>query len=192
MEPAIVFRAGTSRVYAVATWVVAAVVLAALAVEGGTTAVLSYGALPAVLAVIGWTAFWRPLVRVEADGVRVVNVLSTTWLPWETITGTRTRWGLEITSHHGKTGAWALPSRSALGRWTRTHREEPVVPSLRRLDTDEPGGSDPGVAAGIIEEHKRGRLIDATTAPRPERRLDAVPAGLLLATTGLAIVTLLL
>lgn len=192
MGPAIVFRAGTSRGYAVATWAVAAVVLVALLVEDGATALLSFGALPVFLAVIGWAAFWRPLVRVERDGVRVVNVLSTTWLPWAAVTGTRTRWGLEITTHHGKVGAWALPSRSALGRWTRTHREEPVVSSLRRLDADETGGSDPTVAAGLIEEHRTGHVLAADDAPRPERRLDVVPAGLLLASTGLAIVTLLL
>ena len=51
MQPAIVFRAAASRGYAVATWVVAAAVLAAFAANGGAAEVLRYGALPLLLAV---------------------------------------------------------------------------------------------------------------------------------------------
>lgn len=192
MQPAIVFRAGASRGYAVATWVVAAAVLAAFAVNGGAAEVLRYGALPLLLAALGWTAFWRPLVRVERDGVRVVNVMSTTWLPWAAITGTRTRWGLELVTHDGKVGAWALPARSALGRWTSAKRDVPVMTSLHRLDSVEAGGADPAAVAGIVEEHKAGHLAAAASAPRAERSLDVLPAALLMATAGLALVSLLL
>ncbi|WP_413451139.1 PH domain-containing protein [Georgenia phoenicis] len=187
MQPAIVFRASASRGYAVATWVVAVAVLAAFAVNGGAEEVLRYGALPLLLAVLGWTAFWRPLVRVERDGVRVVNVISTTWLPWAAVTGTRTRWGLEITTHGRPVGAWALPSRSAISRWTSGRGEAPAAPPpLRTIDADVPGGGDPHVAARVIEEHlTRG-------SAQPERQLDIVPAGVLLATAGLALASLLL
>ncbi|WP_324650719.1 PH domain-containing protein [Georgenia sp. H159] len=190
MEPAIVFRAPTSRVYAVATWVVAAVVLGAFVANGGPNEVLAYGALPVLLAVLGWTAFWRPHVRVERAGVRVVNVLSTTWAPWAAVTGTRTRWGLELLTHSGTVGAWGLPARSAIGRWVRTTRDEPVVTSLRRLDSDVAGGGEPGTAAELIEEHRTGHLQAGSTGV--DRRLDMLPAGLLLVVTGLAMVTLLL
>ncbi|WP_152191404.1 PH domain-containing protein [Georgenia satyanarayanai] len=190
MQPAIVFRAAASRGYAVATWVVAAAVLAAFAVNGGVAEVLRYGALPLLLAALGWAAFWRPLVRVEPDGVRVANVITTIWLPWAAITGTRTRWGLEITTHDGKVGAWALPARSAIGRWTRARRDVPVVSSLHHLDGIEAGGADPDVVAGIVEEHRTGHL--AGSAARPERHLEILPAALLMATAGLAIVSLLL
>ncbi len=191
-QPAIAFRAATSRVYAVLTWVVAGIVLVAFAANGGPSEVVAYGALPLLLAAIGWAAFWRPLVRVEAGGVRLVNVLSTSWLPWETITGTRTRWGLEVLTHRGKVGAWALPARSTIGRWTRMKRDEPVVPSLRRLDEEVAGGAEPAAAAELIEEHRTGHLVPADSAPQIERRLDVAPAGLLLTATGLSIVSLLL
>ena len=191
MQPAIVFRAPTSRVYAVITWVIAAVILAALALDGGPDALLAYGALPAVLAALGWTVFWRPLVRVERGGVRVVNVLGTTWLPWAAITGTRTRWGLELLTDGGKVGAWGLPARSALGRLVGRGREVPPPPRLDRLTADVAGGGDPAVAARVIEQHRTGRPGAAGTS-RPEHRLDAAPSGLLLATTGLAIVSVLL
>ncbi|QDB78369.1 PH domain-containing protein [Georgenia wutianyii] len=191
MQPAVVFRAPTSRVYAVVTWVIAVVVLLALALEGGSSALLAYGALPAVLAAMGWAAFWRPLVRVERGGVRVVNVLSTTWLPWSAVTGTRTRWGLELLVDGGKVGAWGLPARSALGRWLGRRREEPALPRLDRLTADVAGGGDPAVVARLIDQHRTGRP-GAAGLPRPQRRLDAAPAALLLATTGLAIVTVLL
>lgn len=192
MEPAIVFRAPTSRAYAVVTWVVAVVVLGAFAVSGGPNEVLSYGALPVLLAVLGWTAFWRPQVRVEQAGVRVVNVLSTTWVPWEAVIGTRTRWGLELLTHTGKVGAWGLPARSAVGRWARTKRDQPVVSSLRRLDSELAGGGEPAAAAELIEEHRTGHLVPEGSGRGADRRLDVLPAGLLLAVAGLAIVTLLL
>lgn len=191
MQP-LVFRGSSSRVYAVLTWVVAAVVLAAFAANGGAAEVARYGALPLLLAVIGWTAFWRPYVRVERDGVRVVNVLSTVWLPWAAITGTRTRWGLEVTTHDRKVGAWALPSRSAVRRWTTSKRDQPVLTSQRRLDEATTGGSDPAVAAEIVEEHRTGHLVDAADAPRAEQRMDVPAAGLLLLATALAAASLLL
>ncbi|WP_454084595.1 PH domain-containing protein [Georgenia sp. Marseille-Q6866] len=186
MQPAIVFRAAASRGYAVATWVVAAAVLAAFAANGGAAEVLRYGALPLLLAVLGWAGFWRPVVRVERDGVQVVNVMSTTWLPWAAITGAGTRWGLELSTHGRPVSAWALPARSALSRWTTGRRESPVPPPLRTVEVDVPGGSDPLVAARVIEEHIR------SGSARPEKRLEIVPAGLLLATAGLALVSLLL
>ena len=188
MDPAIVFRAPTGRVYAVGTWIVAAVVLVALVIEGGASALVRYGALPLLLAALGWTAFWRPHVRVEGSGVRVVNVLSTTWLPWQAITGTKTRWGLEITTHGRTVGAWALPARSAVGRWTRTHREPPALSPPETIAADSPGGGDAVAAAELIEQYASGSAGGA----RPERRVDIVPAGVLLATAGLALVTLLL
>lgn len=192
MQPAIVFRAAASRGYAVATWVVALAVLAAFAANGGADEVLRYGALPLLLAALGWAAFWRPHVRVERDGVRVANVISTTWLPWDTITGARTRWGLELVAHDQKVGAWALPARSAIGRWTSAKRDVPVVSSLNRLDSVEQGGADPDVVAQIVEEHRTGHLVAPGSTPRPERQLEIVPAGLLLVTAGLALVSLLL
>lgn len=192
MDPAIVFRASTGRVYAVGTWIVAAVVLVALVIEGGASALVRYGALPLLLATLGWTAFWRPHVRVEGSGVRVVNVLSTTWLPWAAITGTRTRWGLELTTHHRPVGAWALPARSAVGRVTSRNREWPSLPPLERLERVVPGGGDPEVAAALVEAHRTGdAALAAGAAPRAEHRLDPLPAALLLVSAALVALTLL-
>lgn len=192
MEPAIVFRGPAGRGYAVASWAVAGVVLVAFAVDGGAPEVVAYGALPLLLAIIGWAAFWRPHVRVSRDGVRVVNVLSTTWVPWAAITGTRTRWGLELVTHHRPVGAWAVPARSAVGRMTARNREWPALPPLDRLEKVVPGGGDPEVAAALVEAHRTGdAALAAGAAPRAERRLDPLPVGLLLGTAALVVVTLL-
>lgn len=191
MQPAIVFRPTVNRGYAVVTWVVAAVVLLAFTLNGGVGELVRYGALPLALAALGWAAFWRPDVRVERAGVRVTNVLATVWLPWETVTGTRTRWGLELLTHERAVGAWALPSRSVLGRWTTRQQAAPALPAIETLDDDVSGGGDPLVAADLVEEHKTGHLVTGGAGPRPERRLDPLPAGLLLALTALAVVSLL-
>lgn len=192
VEPAIVFRGPTGRSYAVVSWVVAGVVLVAFTVNGGLSEVVAFGAFPLLLAVAGWAAFWRPQVRVTRDGVRVVNVLSTTWLPWTAITGTRTRWGLELTTHHRPVGAWALPARSAVGRVTSRNREWPSLPPLERLERVVPGGGDPEVAAALVEAHRTGdAALAAGAAPRAEHRLDPLPAALLLVSAALVALTLL-
>src|SRR5690606_28288428 len=163
---------------------------------------VAFGAFPLLLAVAGWAAFWRPQVRVTRDGVRVVNVLSTTWLPWAATTGTRTRWGLELTTHHRPVGARALPAPSAarrrtpasraVGRVTSRNREWPSLPPLERLERVVPGGGDPEVAAALVEAHRTGdAALAAGAAPRAEHRLDPLPAALLLVSAALVALTLL-
>lgn len=191
MPPAIIFRSPPARVYAVLAWLVAAVVVVAFASHGGGAEVLRYGALPAVLAVAGWVAFWRPELRVDRDGLLVVNLLSTTRLPWGAIRGTKTRWGLELVTAQGTVGVWALPARSSLGRWQAGRQPPPPVPSLSGLDADAPGGGDPVVVAALVEEHRTG-VDGGEPGMAPGRRLDPVPAGLLLLTAALALVALLL
>lgn len=189
--PAIVFRSPLARAYAVTSWAVAALVVGAFATHGGVSEVVGYGALPGVLAVVGWVAFWRPELRVQRDGVRVVNLLSTTWLPWSAITGTKTRWGLELATTGGPVGVWAVPARSSVGRWTTARRPVPQVPHLPTLETVVSGGGDPLVAAEVIEEHHTGVTGSEPAGAAPERRLDPVPAGLLLVFAALALVALL-
>lgn len=185
----IIFRAAASRGYAVGSWVIAGALLVAFLSHGGLAEVVRYGALPLALAVAGWALFWRPEVRVRPGGVEVVNVVSTSWLPWAAITGTRTRWGLELSTPQRAVSAWALPARSTIRRWTSTNRTSPPLPDLATVESAVPGGSDPGVAAGIIEEHRTGSVGDPT---RAEHRVDALPAGLLLGAVALAAATLLL
>lgn len=188
MRSGIIFRAAGSRGYAIGSWVIAAAVLLAFLNHGGLTEVIRYGALPATLAVAGWALFWRPEVRLQPGGVEVVNVVSTVWLPWAAITGTRTRWGLELSTPQRPVSAWALPARSTIRRWTAS-QAAPPLPDLATVESAVRGGSDPGVAAGVIEDHRTGSAGDPTGA---ERRVDVLPAGLLLASLVLAAASLLL
>lgn len=193
MPPALVFRSSSARVYAIVAWVVAGIAVVAFATNGGMTEALAYGALPATLAVAAWVAFWRPQMRVQKDGVQVVNLLSTTWLPWAAITGTKTRWGLELVTTRGTVGVWAMPARGSLSRLRHNDRPAPPVPFLPTVDSA-PGGSDVDVAAEFIEEHATGvsdLSSDTTTGPVPQRRFDPLPCGLLLVSVALSLVTVL-
>ena len=116
MGPTIVFRPTSARVYAVITWAVAAVVLAAFGANGGIGEVARYGAIPLAVAVFGWAVFWRPCVEVGDDGVVLANVLRTVEVPWGAIERVETRWGLRLVTPNGAVSGWAAPARAGIGR----------------------------------------------------------------------------
>ena len=124
MGPTIVFRPTSSRVYAVLTWVVATVILSAFAANGGPGEVLRYGAVPLVLAALGWSVFWQPRVVVGDDGVEVVNVLRTVEVPWAAVVDVETRWGLRLVTDGGSVNAWAAPAKAGFGRRRSVRRAE--------------------------------------------------------------------
>uniref|UniRef100_UPI00186B1032 PH domain-containing protein n=2 Tax=Georgenia thermotolerans TaxID=527326 RepID=UPI00186B1032 len=130
MGPTIVFRPTSARVYAVITWVVAAIVLAAFGANGGIGEVVRYGAIPLAMAVFGWAVFWRPCVEVGGDGVILANVLRTVEVPWGAIERVDTRWGLRLVTAHGAVTAWAAPARAGMGRARSARRAEQLPDHL--------------------------------------------------------------
>lgn len=116
MGPTIIFRPVASRVYAVIAWLVAATVAGAVLYDGGAVALVRFGAFPLLLAGFAWAVLWWPYVRVDDGGVEVANLVRTTRVPWQAITGVETRWGLRLLTAAGKVDAWAAPARGALSR----------------------------------------------------------------------------
>lgn len=142
-EPA-EFRPGAVRVLAVVWWVFAGYLVLDLVLRG-QPGQLVLGVPPVLLSMVGVHAlFWYPAVRVDADGVELVNVLRTVRVPWASLEGTDTRWALSLLAAGRSWTSWAAPSS---GR--RLHpvqrRDAPWV----HRDADSVAGSRaPGSSAG--------------------------------------------
>ncbi|UNX55666.1 PH domain-containing protein [Georgenia sp. TF02-10] len=204
MGPTVVLRAAGSRGYAVLSWVVAAVLLVMFFGNGGGREVAEYGAVPLVLAVLGWAVFWRPAVLVSPAGVRVVNVFRTIEVPWSALEEVETRWGLRLHTTGGRVRAWATPARGGMA-----HRRVEEVPT-HLLDLDVAGefhitGS-AEVAGQVIEARlaavRAGNGSNGAAGPtagappdqpletgRVRRRLDVVPIAGVAGSGLLAVVT---
>lgn len=57
-----------------------------------------------------WAMYWKPEVRVDDGGVRLVNVFSTVDIPWPAIVRVDTKWALTLFTAYGKFTAWAAPA----------------------------------------------------------------------------------
>ncbi len=103
------FRPAFGRVLAGALMIICA--LAGLSVIGaGADAVWQVWPWLALVAFGAWALYWRPLVEVNAAGVRVVNVFRTFDVPWPAITEIETKWALTLVTTLGTVRAWAAPA----------------------------------------------------------------------------------
>jgi len=86
-----VFRLGYGRVLCVAIGAVCTVVMVALVVSAGPSALWRAGPWLALVAGSCWALFWRPEDVVDDAGVRLVNVFRTIDLPWPSIQAVDTK-----------------------------------------------------------------------------------------------------
>ncbi|WP_372593310.1 hypothetical protein [Actinotalea sp.] len=155
MGPTQVFVSGYSRVLAVATIVIAVVVVLGTVGAGDlrlTLLALSGGALAGLA---GWALFWRPLVEVSDGGVRVVNVLRTIEIPWPVLDRAEVRWSLVVHTLDARWTAWGAPRSSAAASAVRRSEQT-------RVDHGRPSA---GLGRAV------GRLPSAASA---ERVADAI------------------
>lgn len=89
------------------------VVVAAL---DGRDQVLSYSAPLVLFGLLGWAAFWCPLVEVSDGGVKVVNTWRTVQVPWPAIEEVEGRYGLRLRTAYGTVTAWGAPAPSGRSR----------------------------------------------------------------------------
>jgi hypothetical protein len=172
-EPLRVYRTLPARVIG---WsmAAAAVALAVLTVvdlaAGRQSQVLAPVALVAGVAAVAWVLFLRPAVRLHADGLVVINVVTETTVPFAAVEEVGHRWALEVRDVRGRThSAWAVPVRRDIVRrrgiddfaeTTRRRGHEGVTAQgvtdevLRamqrwRLDGGEPAGDPPPVVRRV-------------------------------------------
>ncbi|MFX0538205.1 hypothetical protein ACQBAT_10945 [Ornithinimicrobium sp. Y1847] len=79
---------------------------------GHTADLLHPVALVVAVGVAGWALFLRPRVELYTEGLRVVNVVTDSVVPFGAIEDISTRWSLELLdTEGGRTSAWAVPVR---------------------------------------------------------------------------------
>lgn len=180
-----------ARIVAVTTWVVAA---GSLAITTGSAPGELLRSAPFLL-LICWVAYlvlWRPLVRVDSDGVELVNVLRRVRVPYAALREVQTRWALTLFTDNARYVSWAATASPR--RHTATNR------SLGRHVIDPTGGGDSirssaapesssGAAALAIAAHWQpgsqspGSQSAAEPAPEPLPQWDRLGLGILLVLT---------
>lgn len=103
-------------------------------------------------AYLGWTYFWRPLLRIEPEAVTIVNPWHTQVVPWESLIDIETRFWLTLVTPEGSYAAHAAPAPG--GR--RSFRTKGDDASKRASDLVT---SDSGHAATILRTHWQ-RLVE--------------------------------
>lgn len=103
------YRPVFGRILAVVTVVLCAGGIIALWVDDPGSG-LRYSWPLVFIAVLAWTFFWRPRLKVEPHGVTVVNVLRTHFVPWPAIRDIDTRFALTLRTGRGKVPVWAAPA----------------------------------------------------------------------------------
>lgn len=138
------YRPGGARALAVGWWVLAALLAADLLWRGRTGAALVGLGLLALTCAVVHALFWQPAVRVDDDGVELVNVLRRVRLPWASVEDLDTRWALSLVAGGRRWTSWAAP---ASGRRVRpvSRRETPWA---ERGAEAIPGSRAPGSSAG--------------------------------------------
>lgn len=146
-----VYRPGAVRALAVGWWLLAALLAADLVLRGGQGS----GLLPGLAVLLFSCAlvhalFWQPEVRVDADGLELVNVLRRVRLPWASVEDLDTRWALSIGAGERRWTSWAAP---ASGRRIRpvSRRETPwAEKGAEGIAGSRAPGSSAGEAAVLV------------------------------------------
>lgn len=175
-----------------------AILLVATAASNGAGSAWMYPA--AGLALLwAWTALWRPGIRIDDDGVDIVNVTHTAHVPWEALIGVTTKYALTLVTPRGRVAAWSAPAPGALRAAVAGRR--PDNRELRATGgAPRPGdlaGTESGDAALLIREEWERRseaglielgVADETAVTRRPHVLE-LPGMVLLAI--LAVVALI-
>jgi len=110
------FRSSTTRFVGVAAMALAVLGLGSLAVRGDWTGLASFGGVLGLVGLIGLVALWLPYVEISEGGVELRNVVRTVRLSWPSIEDIDGRYGLRLTTAHGRFTAWAAPAPAGRDR----------------------------------------------------------------------------
>jgi hypothetical protein len=120
-EP-VALRPSGVRVLAVITWVLL-LVFVALTVQDDLGAALRFAPFAALVALVVYALFWRPCVRVDADGVTLTNVVRDVRIPFSRLQDVRTRFALTLETVEGTFTSWASPAPGRTSAMTISRRE---------------------------------------------------------------------
>jgi len=154
-----------------ATWLVVVGFTAASGADGGVTALLRALPFAAAAALAAWCVGYRPHVRLDDEGVLVVNPFATHRVPWAALIEIRTRFACTFVTPHRAVEAFAAPGP---GRYAAAHATSVDLRSVRR------DGFDHRRTVSVGEVGRSSSAIVATQARRRWERLvesDALELG---------------
>lgn len=193
MGETLVFRTTFSRFFPAVAAAVALVVLISVIAQSGWAEL--WQSAPVILFVLAliWALFWRPLVEISDGGIRLVNIIRTTWIPWPVFRSAQSQWTLQVHTSHGTFSSWALPASSGSARRLARSRGGELA-SQRFSDSGaqpgQPGRTAEAAALEIgrrVESLTRAGYLDQRPAGTvaPEQHFDPV-ALIVLAAAGVA------
>lgn len=103
------FRTRSSVPMTVAVALIAAGFAAGQWYSGGPAAFAAAAPLALAAAFAGWLVFYKPCVRVDDEGVQVVNPLVRYEVPWPALIEVRTRYAATFVTPHRTVQAFAAP-----------------------------------------------------------------------------------
>ncbi|MCZ2404510.1 PH domain-containing protein [Paenarthrobacter sp. Z7-10] len=156
-----VFRPRTSKVLALLLWVLAGVAVASSA--GAGRAGWSGVPLALTVAFAGYWLFWLPKVKIDDDGVTLVNPVRTIRVPWAALITVDTKFALRLVTPHGSFTAWAAPAPGVMGSYRAKPADVQGLPgsTYGPAGSMRPGdlrNSDSGAAAYLVRTRWSGMV----------------------------------
>ncbi len=139
MRPAVVITSHSGRIGTAALGAAALALLVWDAVKAGLVEALLNAPFVALFVWCAWMFWGLASIRIDDDGVHVINQLRVWEVPWTRLEQVSGRWGLTLTTTPDPTAgagsakgrsvrAWAAPARGTGGRIARRAPEMPVIP----------------------------------------------------------------
>ncbi|HEX2704398.1 MAG TPA: PH domain-containing protein, partial [Candidatus Lustribacter sp.] len=152
-------------------------VLVGLLVSGSLWSSLGLTVLLVLLLGLTWVLVLRPAVAIEPRGVVLHNPFRRTYLPWEVIEGTGSRWMLEVHTAQRRYASWAISS-------SLTRPSQWVIESYRRGPGERTSRVTAANASALIDEHREAYAAAQHPAPKAAvvqtawNRLELLAVGL--------------
>ena len=127
-EP-VTLRPNGVRILAATTWVLLAVFLV-LTVRTDAAAALRFTPFAGLVALVVYAVFWRPAVRVDADGVTLANVVRDTRVPFARLEDVRTRFALTLETVEGTFTSWSSPAPGRTSAMSLSRRDSKGLEAL--------------------------------------------------------------
>lgn len=111
-----VFVSRFNRGLAIALWSIVALLLVTTLLNDTTWQDRVLALVPAAFGVLlGWVALWRPHLTIDDDGIEVVNVFHTVYVPWAALVHVDTRFALTLVAPQRRVSVWAAPAPGRAG-----------------------------------------------------------------------------
>lgn len=171
MRPPVVIASHGGRIGTAALGVAALGLLAWDATVAGLGQALLHAPFVLLFIWLAWLFWGLAAIRIDDDGVHVINQLRVWDVPWAWLEGVSGRWGLTLTiaapegdrSRTATVGAravraWAAPARGSVQKFARSAPDAPIIPESG--DQAVRASLDSFTAARLIEIEQVQRTSD--------------------------------